>query len=139
MSAGAAGLATLGAAGCTDQFREEATAGSHHVGGTPTRAIPAEELPTGSTRSVQLEGRTLLLHRSAEDTVHAFSATCTHEGCAVAPRTRQIDGNTEDVFACPCHGPHFDVATGTPFGGPARRPLDACTAVVDEDWVTVTL
>ncbi len=48
--------------------------------------------------------------------VLAFSATCTHQGCTVA----SIEGGE---IICPCHASHFDLATGTPISGPARKPL----------------
>lgn len=132
---GAAGLATAGLAGCTDEIRSENDAPSHHVGGTPTRAVRAQHLQVGTSASVEVEGRTLLLRRAAEDVVLAFSAVCTHQGCTVAPATEA----GRDVFACPCHGSHFEVETGEPFGGPASKPLTEFTAAVDGDWVTVTL
>jgi cytochrome b6-f complex iron-sulfur subunit len=132
---GAAGLATVGLAGCTDELRNQQDAPSHHMGGTPTQALHADELPVGSSASVEVEGRTLLLRREAQDVVHAFSAVCTHQGCTVVPATE--DG--QDVFACPCHGSHFEVGTGMPFAGPAKKPLTEFSAAVDGDWVTVTL
>ena len=132
---GAAGLATVGLAGCTDEIRSENDAASHHVGGTPTRAVRTRDLPVDASVSVEVEGRTLLLRRTAEDAVRAFSAVCTHQGCTVAPATEA----GRDVFACPCHGSHFEVETGEAFGGPASKPLTEFTAAVDGDWVTVTL
>jgi Rieske Fe-S protein len=48
--------------------------------------------------------------------VHAFSAICTHEGCAVSA----VANGTID---CPCHGSKFDAATGKVVAGPAPRPL----------------
>jgi Rieske Fe-S protein len=132
---GAAGLATMGLAGCTDEIRNRQDAPSRHVGGTPTQVVRADEVPVGTSASVEVEGRTLLLRREAEDVVHAFSAVCTHQGCTVAPVTEA----GEDVFACPCHGSHFAVATGVPFGGPASKPLTGFTAAVDGDWILVTL
>ncbi len=50
------------------------------------------------------------------DTVHAFSATCTHQGCIVSDVT---DGE----ILCPCHGSAFDASTGAVVTGPATRPL----------------
>lgn len=132
---GAAGVAAVGLSGCTDAIRNEQNAPSHHMGGTPTRAIETAELPVGNSASVQLRGRILLIHRSAEQTVHAYSAVCTHQGCTVGLGERQ----GEPTFACPCHGSHFDVTTGVPYGGPARKPLTEFTAAVDGDWITVTL
>ena len=128
--AGAVGLTA-----CTDDIRSEDSAPSHHVGGTPTRALPLADLPVGAMTSVSLEGRTLLLSRPSRDEVHAFSAVCTHQGCTVAPG----EENGERVFSCPCHGSHFDPATGEPYAGPADRPLTAYTAGIEDDWVLVTL
>ncbi|MBH0247580.1 Rieske (2Fe-2S) protein, partial [Streptomyces cavourensis] len=48
----------------------------------------------------------------------AFSATCTHQGCAVKDVT-------DNVITCPCHNSTFDAATGSPTGGPATQPLPA--------------
>ena len=50
------------------------------------------------------------------DTVHAFSATCTHQGCIVS-------GVTDGEIHCPCHGSAFDANTGAVVTGPATRPL----------------
>ncbi|WP_313817192.1 Rieske (2Fe-2S) protein [Citricoccus sp.] len=133
---GAVGVAgTVGLTACTDEIRAEDNAPSHHVGGSPTPAVELADLPVGGMTSVKVEGRTLLISRPAEDEVHAFSAVCTHQGCTVAPATE----NGEEVFACPCHGSHFDVVTGAPYGGPAQKPLTEYTATVDGDRVLVTL
>ena len=50
------------------------------------------------------------------DTVHAFSATCTHQGCIVS-------NVTDGEIHCPCHGSAFDASTGAVVTGPATRPL----------------
>ena len=50
------------------------------------------------------------------DTVHAFSATCTHQGCIVS-------GVTDGEIHCPCHGSAFDASTGAVVTGPATQPL----------------
>ena len=49
-------------------------------------------------------------------TFKAFSATCTHQGCAVI----EVEGGT---INCPCHGSEFAVADGSPTAGPAKKPL----------------
>ncbi|MFF8595433.1 Rieske (2Fe-2S) protein [Streptomyces sp. NPDC015220] len=46
----------------------------------------------------------------------AFSAICTHQGCAVD----RVAGGTID---CPCHGSTFHVTDGSVASGPATRPL----------------
>jgi Rieske Fe-S protein len=61
----------------------------------------------------------------------AFSATCTHMGCAV---TKIVDGKID----CPCHQSQFDITTGAPTpSSQAKRPLPAKTATVSGDSVYV--
>jgi thiosulfate dehydrogenase [quinone] large subunit len=61
------------------------------------------------------DGGPALLIRSADGSLAAFSATCTHAGCEVGWEAGQI--------RCPCHHARFDPATGQPVRGPARAPL----------------
>jgi Rieske Fe-S protein len=62
------------------------------------------------------------------DTVHAFSATCTHQGCIVSDVT---DGEIH----CPCHGSAFDANTGAVVTGPATRPLPVVAVEVRDGAV----
>lgn len=45
----------------------------------------------------------------------AFSATCTHQACAVTGVTETID--------CVCHGSKFSITDGSVVQGPATEPL----------------
>lgn len=55
---------------------------------------------------------------------HAFSATCTHQGCAVG---EVADG----TINCPCHGSTFGVADGAVVTGPAVTALPERRVRVD--------
>ncbi|POX47660.1 iron-sulfur protein, partial [Streptomyces sp. Ru71] len=46
----------------------------------------------------------------------AFSAKCTHQGCAVS-------GVRDGVITCPCHHSEFSIADGSVKRAPATRPL----------------
>jgi Rieske Fe-S protein len=61
-------------------------------------------------------GAHIIVARPTTTTVAAFSAVCTHQGCAVSPAGKRLD--------CPCHGSVFDATTGEVLQGPASRALD---------------
>ncbi|MEO3977427.1 Rieske (2Fe-2S) protein [Streptomyces sp. CAU 1734] len=58
----------------------------------------------------------------------AFSAKCTHQGCAV----RGVAGN---VITCPCHNSTFDADDGSVTGGPASAPLPPAAITVEGDSI----
>jgi thiosulfate dehydrogenase [quinone] large subunit len=61
----------------------------------------------------------------------AFSAICTHAGCAVS----YDPSNT--VFICPCHGGVYDARTGKVLQGPPPAPLQAIGVQVADGEVRV--
>jgi Rieske Fe-S protein len=66
-----------------------------------------------------------------EESVRAFSTTCTHAGC-------RIGKNLGTVLQCSCHGSQFDAGTGKPLKGPAIKPLAELECRFDatkEQWV----
>jgi menaquinol-cytochrome c reductase iron-sulfur subunit len=68
----------------------------------------------------------VFVFREAE-TFHCISAVCTHLGCTVqlartAPAAAGPPAQTVE-FHCPCHGSKYR-GDGTPYAGPAPRPLD---------------
>ncbi|MGY0066064.1 Rieske (2Fe-2S) protein [Streptomyces sp. QTS137] len=60
----------------------------------------------------------------------AFSATCTHQGCAVKS---VADG----VINCPCHNSNFSITDGSVQSGPATKPLPAMEITVSGDSITL--
>jgi Rieske Fe-S protein len=87
----------------------------------PTRLAAVADVPRGG--GIVVDRPAVVLVRSADDQVHAFSAVCTHQGCTV-------DKVANGRIDCPCHGSRFDAATGAVVGGPAPRPLPAVAVVV---------
>lgn len=66
------------------------------------------------------------LVRRPDGSFAAFSAICTHQGCAVG---YPLGGQ---VFRCPCHGSEFSIVDGDASKGPARTPLARIPIRVDE-------
>ena len=90
--------------------------------------LPLDEVPVGDSQVVRTsEGAEVVVTRTAEDDVVAFSAVCTHQGCTVAAEAGRL--------ACPCHGSVFDPATGEVRDGPAPEPLPQIAVRVDGDDV----
>jgi Rieske Fe-S protein len=75
-----------------------------------------------------LDSANVVVTKDPSGSVHAFSATCTHQGCTV----NAVAGGT---INCPCHGSRFDLRTGAPLAGPATRPLPAVAVVVRDGQV----
>jgi Rieske Fe-S protein len=87
--------------------------------GKPLIALAA--IPTGGGKVLDRAG--VVVTKDNSGAVHAFSSTCTHQGCTV----NEVSGGT---INCPCHGSRFDVRTGAPVAGPASRPLPVVAVVV---------
>lgn len=81
--------------------------------------IALDDLPIGTTRV--FADRQIVVTRT-DSAIVAFTAECTHQGCAVTL--------TDNYLKCPCHGSRFDPATGVALRGPATQPLAPIAVVV---------
>ena len=79
------------------------------------------EVPLGG--GVVLGSVGVVLTRDSHGGLHAFSATCTHQGCTVG----SVQGGR---ILCPCHGSAFDAGTGAVVAGPAPAPLPKVRVLV---------
>jgi Rieske Fe-S protein len=86
---------------------------------------------TGGAAIVTSGLGTMLVVRTDATTISAYTATCTHEQCT-------INGFTENVFQCPCHGSRFNPANGSVLRGPATQPLRRFTATITNGVVSIT-
>lgn len=134
-AAGAVGLTGLSLTACGGGSPEggggdgEPAAGAAHAGETWETVLSTDELPVGGSAAASAGGHDLLLHRSGEEEVHAFTSICTHQGCTVEPE--------EEQFSCPCHGSVFAVDSGEPTTGPADRPLTRFEAEIVDGEIRV--
>ena len=81
------------------------------------------EPATDANRALDEEGKWLVM-----------IGVCTHLGCVPLGDAGDFGG-----WFCPCHGSHFDVTSGKPFGGPARKALMDYDAAVVDDRIVVKL
>lgn len=97
---------------------------------TPGRLLARlDEVTAGG--GLVLADQKIVLTAGGGDTVHGFSAVCTHQGCTVAS---VVDG----VIVCPCHASRFDAQTGEVISGPAPRGLPPVAVIVrDGDVYTM--
>jgi Rieske Fe-S protein len=95
--------------------------GAAPAAGSSTPLATLSEVPTGG--GLILATVKIVLTRVADDTIHGFSAVCTHQGCSVS----SVENGT---IACPCHGSRFDARTGAVVNGPATNPLPPIAVVV---------
>ncbi|WP_305039955.1 TQO small subunit DoxD [Frankia sp. Cj3] len=138
----ATGLAALGAlstAGLTAWIGR--AVGGHTVSRPPTAIATggativarADEIYQGSAKKFTnpRSGEPAWLVHLPAGGFAAFSAVCTHAGCAV---NFQI---SDQQFACPCHGALYSASSGAVIGGPAPLPLTRLPLRLDGDDVVV--
>ncbi|MGQ5577009.1 Rieske (2Fe-2S) protein [Streptomyces sp. ECR3.8] len=140
-AAGAAGLAVaLTACGGSDDGASAAPAesggaaddaangggSSGSAGGTPLASTA--DIPEGGGK-VFADQRVVVVQPSAGE-FKAYSATCTHQGCAVK-------SVSDGLINCPCHNSNFSVTDGSVSSGPATKPLPEVRITVDGDSITL--
>ncbi|MFI9804164.1 Rieske (2Fe-2S) protein [Streptomyces sp. NPDC052301] len=130
-AAGAAGLAAaLTACGSGDKSSDtvNAGAGDGSSGSTGTTGstgssggaaggaalAKTSDIPEGGGKIFKDQG--VVVTQPTAGQFKAFSAKCTHQGCAVG-------SVANGVIVCPCHNSHFSAADGSVKQGPATQPL----------------
>lgn len=103
-------------------------------GGSKTAKLSAADLtPDSPSKLVEIEGEPVIVVREADNTIRAFTATCTHLGCVVSFRP-QVPG-----FYCKCHGGKYDVNGVNVPGTPPKSPLTELAMTLQADDIEVTL
>ncbi|MER6751147.1 Rieske (2Fe-2S) protein [Streptomyces fungicidicus] len=142
-AAGAAGLAVaLTACGGSDDdssgssANSGSTGGSSDGGGTSGGDAGGGGNALASTADIPEGGgkvfadRKVVVTQPTAGEFKAFSATCTHQGCAV----KSI---ADGVINCPCHNSNFSITDGSVKSGPATKPLPAVEITVSGDSITL--
>ncbi|CAL9633595.1 Cytochrome b6-f complex iron-sulfur subunit [Streptomyces sp. enrichment culture] len=103
-------------------------ASSPAEGATAQALASAADIPEGGG-VVFAEQKVVVTQPSAGE-FKAFSATCTHQGCAV----KEV---SDGVINCPCHNSNFSITDGSVQSGPAREPLPAVEIAVDGESISL--
>ena len=120
--AGCGGLCAAALGGCT----------AYGPAGPATPPAPAPVPPAAPAgEATVLADRDVVVTQPVPGTFKAFSATCTHQGCAVS----EVANGT---INCPCHGSRFAVADGSVTAGPATTPLPEKTVAVQDNAVVLS-
>ncbi len=91
-----------------------------------------DDVPPGWVLKARLGAREIAL-ANYEGTFHAVENSCTHAGGSLGDN-RLTQGC---LLECPWHNSRFDVRTGQPAQGPARKPLKTYEVVVQDGTVFV--
>ncbi len=89
------------------------------------------DIPENDAKIIKFNKKPIILLRSNEGQVKAFSAVCTHLGCIVQYQTDR------KVFHCNCHGSEFDT-NGKNIAGPAPLPLQPYRVELSDNDVIIS-
>jgi Rieske Fe-S protein len=124
-SAGAAG--STGSTGSSPAGSTGGTGGGDNAAAGAALAATAD-IPEGGGKVFDSEK--VVVTQPTAGTYKAFSAVCTHAGCAV----KSI---SDGVINCPCHNSNFSITDGSVKSGPARKPLPEVSIKVSGDSITL--
>lgn len=85
-------------------------------GDSRSRVASLKDIRPGEGGVIKLGRGDIAVRKAANGSLHALSASCTHEGCVVTWN------NADQTWDCPCHGSIFS-ADGKVIHGPAIDPL----------------
>ncbi|MDQ0682428.1 MULTISPECIES: Rieske (2Fe-2S) protein [Streptomyces] len=118
---------TSGSTGSTGSSEAASTGGTGNAGAGAALAKTAD-IPEGGGKVFASEK--VVVTQPAAGTYKAFSAVCTHAGCAV----KSI---SDGVINCPCHNSNFSIADGSVKSGPAQKPLPEVPISVSGDSISL--
>jgi Rieske Fe-S protein len=123
-SSSSASSGTSGSTGSTGSSESASTGGAAAGSALTTTA----DIPEGGGKVFDAEKVVVVQPTAGE--FKAFSAVCTHQGCAV----KSI---ADGVINCPCHNSNFSITDGSVKSGPATKPLPEVQITVSGDSITL--
>ncbi len=97
------------------------------------KVAETKDLPPGTGKAVEAEGRTIALFNRG-GAYYAIDDACTHRGGTLSEG--EVNGT---VVTCPLHGATFDITTGNVLGPPAPEGVVSYKVQVDGNDIKVEL
>ena len=94
------------------------------------------ELPEGSMRLVEADGRKIGVFHCADGEFFAIEDRCSHDD---GPLAEGEFDSASCTVECPRHGSLFDLRSGKPRTLPAYRPVDTFAVLVEDDDIKLDL
>jgi cytochrome b6-f complex iron-sulfur subunit len=98
---------------------------------TSVKAGKASEMEKDSGKIVKFGSKPVILIKTAEGNLKAFSATCTHLDCTVQYKKEL------GLIWCACHNGKYDLS-GRNVSGPPPRPLDEYRVTLQGDEISIS-
>ncbi len=98
---------------------------------TSVKAGKLSGIEKDSGTIVKFGSKPVILIRTADDQLKAFSATCTHLDCTVQYR------KDYGLIWCACHNGKYDL-NGRNVSGPPPRPLDEYRVILQGDEISIS-
>jgi 3-phenylpropionate/trans-cinnamate dioxygenase ferredoxin subunit len=96
---------------------------------------PAEELPAGTSRIVEADGRKIGVFNAGGD-LYAIEDRCSHDDGPLAEGAFDSEALTVE---CPRHGSLFDLTSGRPKTLPAYLPVDTFPVRVEDGVIKMEI
>jgi Rieske Fe-S protein len=124
----AASVALVACGGAASRSGAPQPPAGEPAGSADGRLASTGDIPVGG--GTVIAGKKVVVTQPVPGTFAAFSAICTHQGCAV---NKVADGTID----CPCHGSKFAIADGSVVHGPASRPLARRQITISGDAIAL--
>jgi Rieske Fe-S protein len=119
---------TSGSTGSTGSTGGTGGTGGGDNAGAGAALAKTADIPEGGGKV--FESEKVVVTQPTAGTYKAFSAVCTHAGCAV----KSI---SDGVINCPCHNSNFSITDGSVKSGPAKKSLPEVKISVSGDSISL--
>src|SRR3954454_25013275 len=101
---------------------------------TQVTVCKIEDLPQGSMRIVEDDGRKIGVFHCEGGELFAIEDRCSHDDGPLAEGEFDVAACTVE---CPRHGSLFDLTTGRPRTLPAFQPVQTFPVAIEDDTITL--